>query len=144
VLWWRRVLLMRIDRATASDVPAVEALLREAGALALGVVAREGLDVVAAAAVERYRDAGLLRSVVVAPERRGTGLGRDVVAAAEALAAADGVRDLYLVTETAIDWFPRLGYEVVEREVASAAVGESIELTTVCRDTGVTMRRRLS
>jgi amino-acid N-acetyltransferase len=145
------MLLMLIDRALRDDTTAVEALLREANlplegaaeALTLGVVARDGPDVVAAAAVERYGEAGLLRSVVVAPTRRGTGLGREVVVAAEALARADGVRDLYLLTETAVDWFPRLGYEVVDRPVATAAVGESVEFTTVCKDTGVAMRRRL-
>jgi amino-acid N-acetyltransferase len=100
--------------------------------------------VVAAAAVERYGSAGLLRSVVVAPERRGTGLGHEIVSAAERLARDEGIRDLYLLTETASDWFPRLGYEVVDRAVAAAAVGESIEFTTVCRDTGVPMRRTLA
>jgi amino-acid N-acetyltransferase len=142
---------MRIERARPADVPAVEALLSAAGlplegaadALASGVVARDGEEVVAAAAVERYGDAGLLRSVVVAPARRGTGLGREIVTAAERLARDDGVVDLYLLTETAVDWFPRLGYAPVDRAVATAAVGESIEFTTVCRDTGVPMRRRL-
>jgi amino-acid N-acetyltransferase len=142
---------MRIERARPADVPAVETLLSAAGlplegaadALASGVVARDGEEVVAAAAVERYGDAGLLRSVVVAPARRGTGLGREIVTAAERLARDDGVVDLYLLTETAVDWFPRLGYAPVDRAVATAAVGESIEFTTVCRDTGVPMRRRL-
>ncbi len=142
---------MRIDRAMPSDVPAVEALLAAAGlplegaaqALSDGVVARDGDRVVAAAAVERYGHAGLLRSVVVAADHRGTGLGRGIVAAAEDLARGEGVSDLYLLTETAGDWFPRLGYELVERSVAAAAVGESIEFTTVCRDTGIAMRRSL-
>jgi len=31
----------------------------------------------------------------------------------------------------------------VDRPVATAAVGESVEFTTVCKDTGVAMRRRL-
>ena len=142
---------MDIGRAVPADVPAVEALLSAAGlpldgaadALSCGVVARDVGTVVAAAALERYGDAALLRSVVVAPERRGTGLGGGIVASAEALALAEGVRDLYLLTETAVDWFPRLGYEPIDRAVAVAAVGESVEFTTVCRDTGVAMWRRL-
>ena len=80
--------------------------------------------IVGAAAVEPYGQAGLLRSVVVAESRRGTGLGRELVAAAEALAQEEGIRELYLLTETAADWFPRLGYEVVDREEARAAVGD--------------------
>jgi amino-acid N-acetyltransferase len=143
---------MRIERATPDDVPAVEALLAAVGlpldgaaeALGTGVVAREGDAVVGAAAVEGYGEAGLLRSVVVADERRGTGLGRALVAAAEDLARSLGERDLYLLTETAADWFSHLGYEVVDREVAGAAVGESIEFTMACATSGVAMRRRLA
>ena len=144
---------MEFQRATGDDVPAVEALLADAGlpldgaaaALDLGVVGREGPHgpVVAAAAIERYGDDGLLRSVVVAPDHRGNGAGHGVVAAAEALAREAGIRELWLLTETAIDWFPRLGYEVVERATAATAVGESVEFTTVCRDTGVPMHRTL-
>ena len=143
---------MRIDRAAATDIPAVETLLSAAGlpldgaaaAIAAGgVVARDGDDVVGAAAVERFGTTGLLRSVVIAPEHRGTGLGRRVVEAAEQVARAEGIGELYLLTETAIDWFPRLGYVPVPREEAAAAVGESIEFTTVCATTGVPMRRVL-
>lgn len=142
---------MEVARATPADVPAVEALLSAAGlpldgardALALGVVGREGVRVVAAAAVERYGRAGLLRSVVVESAARGAGLGHAIVRAAEDAARAAGIGELYLLTETAIDWFPRLGYEVVPRSEAAAVVGESIEFTTVCRDTGVPMRKRL-
>ena len=153
LLWRRRMLLMRIERATTEDAAAVEALLREAQlpldgaaeALSLGVVARDGRR-----RRRRGRRRALRRRGAAAlgawsrRDRRGTGLGREIVAAAEDLARADGVRDLYLLTETAIDWFPRLGYEVVDRPVATAAVGESVEFTTVCKDTGVPMRRRLA
>ena len=143
---------MRIERATPSDVACVERLLSAAGlplegaaeALSMGVVAHDGDEVVAAAAIERYGDAGLLRSVVVAESRRGVGLGHDVVAAAEQLARDEGIRELYLLTETAIGWFPLLGYKVAPRSEAVDAVGESIEFTTVCRHTGVPMRRILA
>ena len=144
---------MEFTRATPGDLEAVEALLADAGlpldgaaaAFDLGIVGRTEADgpVLAAAAIERYGDDGLLRSVVVAPGHRGSGDGRQLVAAAETLAREAGIRDLWLLTETAIDWFPRLGYEVVERATAAAAVGESIEFTTVCKDTGVPMRKAL-
>jgi amino-acid N-acetyltransferase len=142
---------MGVERAVPSDVPAVEALLAAAGlplegvaeAFETGVVARDGTEIVGAAAVEPYGQAGLLRSVVVAQAWRGTGVGRELVAAAEALARDEGIEELYLLTETAADWFTRLGYEVVDREQARSAVGESVEFTMVCAATGVPMRRRL-
>ena len=97
-----------------------------------------------AAGVERYGSAGLLRSVVVAPERRGAGLGGELVAAAERVARDEGVTELFLLTETAIGWFPRLGYAVVSREDVAAAVGASVEFRTACPDTAVAMRRVLN
>ena len=143
---------LSIGRASAADAPAVEALLTAAGlpldgaaeaVACAGVIALEQGVIIGAAALELYGEAGLLRSVVVAPDHRSTGVGRAVVAAAEALARVEGVRDLYLITETAIEWFPRLGYAPVARAVANEAVGASIEFTTVCRDKGVPMVRRL-
>ncbi len=140
-----------IERARPADLPAVEALVSGAGLPLAGletafprcVVARDGDAIVGTAAIERYGSAGLLRSVAVAPDRRGSGVGRAVVGAAEDLGRAEGIVELYLLTETAEDWFPRLGYAVVPREVAGAAVGDSVEFTTVCRDTGVPMHKRL-
>ena len=101
---------MAIERAEPSDPPAIEQLLATAGlpldgaagAFENGVVACEGGAVVGAAAIEFYGSAGLLRSVVVAPVRRGIGRGRDLVTAAEGLARREGVRELYLLTETAV------------------------------------------
>jgi amino-acid N-acetyltransferase len=140
-----------IERARPTDLPAVEALVSGAGlpldglggAFSRCVVARDGDAIVASAAIERYGSAGLLRSVAVAADRRGSGIGQAIVGAAEDLGRTEGMTELYLLTETAADWFPRLGYAVVAREVAGDAVGASIEFTTVCRDTGVPMRKRL-
>ena len=142
---------MRIERAGPADLPAIEAFLSAAGlplegaaqAFETGVVARDDA-VVGAAGVERYGSVGFLRSVVVAPERRGAGIGHDLVAAAEDLARSEGVRELYLLTETAVGWFPRLGYAAVTRDEAAAAVGRSIEFTTACAETAVAMRRTLA
>jgi amino-acid N-acetyltransferase len=146
------LLLMWIERAEPSDLPAVKELLSAAGlpldgvagALALGVVARDDNAVIGAAGVECFGGAGLLRSVVVVPGRRGTGVGRALVTAAEGLARDERVRELYLLTETAVDWFLRIGYETVARDAAASVVGGSVEFTTACADTAIAMRRTLA
>jgi N-acetylglutamate synthase-like GNAT family acetyltransferase len=109
-----------------------------------GVVAVVDGAIVGAAAVEPYGTNGLLRSVAVDPGCRGAGIGSALVAAAEAVAAGLGVGDLYLLTETAAGWFPGLGYELLDRAAAPAAVAASVEFTVSCVDTGVLMHRRLS
>ena len=143
---------MDVDRARAADIPGIETLLADAGlpldgaaaAFGTGVVVRTDGRIVGAAALEPYGEAGLLRSVVVAADQRGNGIGRQVVSAAEDLARELGIEELYLLTETAIDWFPRLGYGTVDRAGVPATVRESIEFRVLCVDSGVAMRRVLS
>ena len=139
-----------IERALDSDRPAIERLLTESGlptdglelALPTAVVARANDRLAGCAAVEAYGSAGLLRSVVVAPDLRGTGLGRGLVAAAERLAAEDGIEELYLLTETATDWFPRLGYEAATRASVPAELAASPEFMGACPETAAVLRKR--
>jgi len=140
-----------IRAAAAADLPGVRALLEDAGlppdgadrAFEHGVVAVSGDTVAGGAAVEPYGTDGLLRSVVVSPALRGTGIGRALVAAAEEMAADLGIRDLYLLTETAVDWFPRLGYVVLERAAAPDGIASSWEFRFACVERGILMRRSL-
>jgi amino-acid N-acetyltransferase len=142
---------MNARAATVADLPVIRGLLEAADltvaeadeAFEHGVVIEDAGSVVAAAAVEPYGPAGLLRSVVVDAERRGEGLGQRVVAAAESLAWESGIGELFLLTETAAAWFPRLGYEVVPRDRVPLAVRRSVEFTSACPTTALAMRRRL-
>ena len=142
---------MVIVRASPTDYPAIAGLLTEAGlpldgaedAFAAGVVARDDDRLAGAAAVELYGDAALLRSVVVMPGLRGTGVGRALVAAAEELASERGAQTVYLLTETAAEWFPRLGYAPMAREDISGPVLDSVEFTTACSETAVSLSREL-
>jgi amino-acid N-acetyltransferase len=140
-----------IERATATDLPAVKALLGSAGlpldgvadAFRSGIVARDGGRIVGCAAVELYGDAALVRSVAVDEVRRGQGLGAALVAAVEALARNAGAREAYLLTETAEGWFPRFGYVPIGRADAEPAIGASVEFTAACTETCSAFRRAL-
>lgn len=141
-----------IERSTPDDLPAVEALLiasdlvldDAAKAFETGVVARaEDGALLACAAIEPFGDAAFLRSVAVAEGRRGEGLGRAIVQAAEQVARETGAREIYLLTETAADWFPRLGYERVERDLVPPAVRTSVEFVSACPVSALVMRRAL-
>ncbi len=140
-----------IERATADDLPSVEALLEAAGlpldglaaAFGSGVVAREQGAVVGCAAIERHGSAALVRSVAVAPAARGQGLGAALVAAVEALARDGGAREAYLLTQTAEGWFPRFGYVPIARAEAEPAIGQSVEFRVACTQACATFRRTL-
>jgi amino-acid N-acetyltransferase len=140
-----------IERALDSDRPAIEGLLTANGlpldgldvALPTAVVARDAGGIVGCAAIEPYGPVGLLRSVCVAAELRGSGLGTRLVAAVEALAVERGVADLYLLTETAETWFPRLGYVATVRGSVPAALKASPEFTSACPEGAAVLRKRL-
>jgi amino-acid N-acetyltransferase len=140
-----------IEPALDSDRPAIERLLTEGGlplvglelALSTAVVARAGDAVIGCAAVEPYGSVGLLRSVMVSADVRGTGLGAGLVAAAESLAGSRGIHELFLLTETAAGWFPRLGYEPATRADVPAALAASPEFTDACPESAAVLRKRI-
>lgn len=96
------------------------------------LVAVEAERLVGSAALELYGDAALLRSVAVEPALRRRGLGVALTRAALDLAREHGVRAVYLLTETAVDFFGRLGFVRIPRLQAEPAVGRSVEFTTAC------------
>ncbi len=147
-----RLLLMQTKRAETGDWPSVRDLLTEAGlpldgaaeAFVTGVVATDGDRLVGCAAIEPYDGAALLRSVAVAPGRRGTGVGTTLVHAVEDLARVGGATSLILLTETAEPWFSRLGYAPIDRSTVPADVAASVEFVTACSTSAVAMRRNLA
>lgn len=143
--------MMAIERALDSDRSGIEGLLTTNGlpldgleiALPTAVVARTTGGIAGCAAMEPYGPVGLLRSVCVAAELRGSGLGSRLVAAVEALAAERGVADLYLLTETAETWFPRLGYVATLRGSVPATLTSSPEFTGACPEGAAVLHKHL-
>lgn len=74
----------------------------------------------------------LLRSLVVAANRRSSGIGSALVAQAELHARALGVRSIFLLTTTAEGFFNRLGYIAAAREDAPAAIRNTREFADIC------------
>lgn len=107
------------------------------------LVATEAGQVVAAVALERFGDVGLLRSLVVARPYQRKGLGRAMVEALEQRARDLGIAHLGLLTETAGRFFDALGYRVGERADAPAAVQTSAEFAFICPASAVYMEKRL-
>jgi N-acetylglutamate synthase-like GNAT family acetyltransferase len=143
----------RVRDAAPADLPAVLALLAEAGLPAHGVaeafadfVVAESGDhhrLVGAAGLELHGGHALLRSVVVANATRGTGVGAALVDAALERARRRGCSDVYLLTTTAEGWFPRLGFARIERAAVPAPLFESVEFREACPASAAVMMRSL-
>ena len=138
--------------AIPTDHPAVVSLLHASALSSEGVdpelagftVAEAGGQLVGVAGLERYGAYGLLRSVAVAGDRRGLGLGARLTEAVMADARARGLAGLYALTTTAERYFPRLGFEVIERDEVPADVQASAEFRTICPASAVALRLELN
>ncbi|MBK8004728.1 MAG: GNAT family N-acetyltransferase [Gemmatimonadetes bacterium] len=106
-----------------------------------GVEGADGLQGVVA--LERQGEAGLLRSLAVAPASRGTGLGRELVQHVEAQAVGAGLRELWLLTTTAEPFFRHLGWEPAARDRAPEGIRGTSEFRSVCPSSAACLRRDL-
>jgi amino-acid N-acetyltransferase len=143
---------MEIRTASRDDLEAVRALIAAAALPEDGLedqfgsgyaVAVESGRLVGAAGVERYGPYGLLRSVVAAPDQRGRGIGAALVRDRLDWAERAGLEAVFLLTTTAMEYFPRLGFGPVERATAPAEIRASREFSSVCPTSAVVMRRIL-
>lgn len=140
-----------IRPATPNDWPMLAELLRTSALPLDGVEEHLGeflvaeLDggIVGCAAVERYGAAGLLRSVAVAEAERGNGTGATLVRRCIAAASDAGIDTLVLLTTTAERYFPRFGFERIDRALVPMAVRESAEFRGACPASATTMLLRI-
>jgi amino-acid N-acetyltransferase len=136
-----------IEPVAAGQAPQVYMLLAanglpEAGLrehLATTWVAVQAGHVVGSAALEIYGGAALLRSVAVDAAWRQQGLGRRLVEHVLDAARTQGIRRVYLLTETAGAYFARLGFRPVPRAAVDAGVQTSVEFVSACPQSALVM-----
>lgn len=136
-----------LKAARPSDLVAVLALLARVGlpqegvpsVLETMVVARETGQVIGCAALEVYGTVALLRSVAVDPGHRARGLGQQLVEDRLQEARRRGIQEIYLLTETAHDYFPRFGFRPIERSAVAPALHASVEWTGACPEAAQAM-----
>jgi amino-acid N-acetyltransferase len=140
-----------VGPASAQDLIAIRVLLERTGlptsdlesARPEFAVIREKDQVIAAGALQRFGSSALLRSVVVASNRRGTGLGQAIVSELERSARAAKIGRLVLLTETAVGFFAHQGYRVIERTTAPQNMQASEEFRSLCPSSATCMAKTL-
>ena len=143
--------MSRVGPASAEDLIAIRALLERSGlptsdlesARPEFAVIHQAAQVVAAGALQRFGTVALLRSVVVAPDRRRSGLGRSVVSELERMARDAGIGRLILLTQTAAEFFARHGYRAIERSSAPDEIQASEEFRSLCPASALCMAKDL-
>ncbi len=105
--------------------------------------AHEANRLVGVVGIELHGACGLLRSLAVASEVRGKGTGSALLHHAERAAADAGVAKLYLLTETAPDFFARHGYAPLDRAGVPAEIAATREFAALCPESATCMVRDL-
>ena len=107
------------------------------------LTARQNGTLAGAVGLEIYGESGLLRSLVVDVAYRGQGLGIELCEEIFAYARGQGVKELYLLTTTAANFFPKLGFTRIDRDSVPPAIQSTTEFASICPSTAVCMVKRL-
>lgn len=102
-----------------------------AGASFLVAVGPDGL-VAGGVGLEGVGPDLLLRSLAVAVDFRGTGLGDELLAAAERAAGVSQAQRIFLLTKTAEEFFSGRGYMAIPRRQAPNCIRSSKEFAVLC------------
>ncbi|MEZ4972324.1 MAG: arsenic resistance N-acetyltransferase ArsN2 [Cyclobacteriaceae bacterium] len=94
--------------------------------------------------LEIYGKSGLIRSVSVDESLRGKQWGTKITLHLIDTAKENHLTDLYLLTETAKDFFLKMGFRIISRAEASEDVKKSAEFRHVCPDSAVCMHLNLN
>ncbi|HET7435125.1 MAG TPA: arsenic resistance N-acetyltransferase ArsN2 [Thermoanaerobaculia bacterium] len=137
-----------ISPATAADIGAIKALLVANALPTAGVddhwktfvVARDGGFVVGCGGAEAYQVVALIRSVAVKDEYRKNGLGRRIVRQLLDRLASRGLREFYLLTTTAEEYFRKRGFKTIDRDEVHPQLLSSREFQDACPTSATCMR----
>jgi amino-acid N-acetyltransferase len=100
--------------------------------------------VIGVAGMEVYGKYGLLRSVAVLPNHRGLGIAAKLIGHITLLGNQKGLSELYLLTETAPEYFKNKGFVQIGREEVPAELQISSEFSHVCPVSAIVMKRSIS
>jgi len=142
---------IKILEARKEDLPAIKALLESVNLPLQGVedhwdnfiLLKKENVVGGTVGLEIYNDKALLRSLAVAGAQQGHGFGQKLYFAIIEKAREHGIREIYLLTETAEKFFAKQGFEKISRDSADVKVKESIEFRSACPGTASCMRLKL-
>lgn len=142
---------MEVKRASKQHLKTIRQLLYENELPSEGVeetidnflIIRDGSKIIGCAGLEVYGEAALLRSVAIRKGRQGQGLGKAITKEILTLAKRRKIEKLFLLTTSAVDFFKKLGFEIIERRKVHPKIQKSEEFSRLCPHSAVTMVKYL-
>lgn len=106
-------------------------------------IAYKGSSAIGIGGIEQVGDVGLLRSTVVLNEFRNSGYGSLLLQLIEEKARMKGVLTLYLLTESAQDFFKKNGFEFISRKEVPSCIRHTRQFSELCPCTANCMVKRI-
>ena len=96
------------------------------------IVAKTGDDLIGCIGLEQYGREGLLRSFAVEPHLQNKGIGKELYTRLLHHASNNNIKTLHLLTDTARDYFAKMGFSHTDRNQAPDAISRSSEFAGLC------------
>ena len=100
-------------------------------------------EIVGSIGLEHYGQSALLRSMIVSPDFRNKGIASELVNQLTGYAKEHGVKKLFLITNTAENYFQKLGFMKITREEVEKEVLQSREFNGLCPASSAIMVKQL-
>jgi amino-acid N-acetyltransferase len=129
------IALLQAEKLPVEDLPA---------SLDNFLIATEDDMVIGAIGLEQYDNYGLLRSMVVNKEYRSKNIATYLIQELESKAITLGIDCIYLLTETAPQYFEKKGYERISRDEVPIPIRASSEFSSICPDSAIVMKKTIA
>lgn len=90
--------------------------------------------------LEQFNSIGLLRSMIIKEEYRNKGYGKQICSLLMNYAKTQGIKELYLLTTTAKDFFEKIDFTLIERNSAPYAIKNTTEFLCLCPTSAICMK----
>ncbi len=99
--------------------------------------------VIGTGGLEIFSNIGLIRSVSVADAYKGKGYGKQISSMLESVAKQLNIQELFLLTDTAKDFFAKLDYQVIERNEVPPSIRETQQFSSICPSSATIMMKKI-
>ena len=138
---------MEYRQATDTDLARIEELLRDSNLpfsdcvehIDNFIIKEENNILVGIGCIEIYGSYGLIRSIAVNQNHRKNGVAKNILKIIRQRAFDSGVTRIYLLTETAIDYFNKLNFKDVKRSDVPDSIKNTKQFKEFCPSSAVVM-----
>lgn len=142
---------MNYREAVEEDIKQIKSLLEECNLpvndineyIDNFVIAVQNNDIIGVGGYEKYGEIVLIRSIAVAKKYRGHSIGVNIYHLLESKIKYLGIKNIYLLTETAVEYFNKLGFTIKERKNIPDAVTQTKQCKELCPSTAIVMFNEL-